>query len=341
MVAKERKTLVITSGDVNGVGPEIALKAVSRHSWSAGTRFVLLGDHAVFEQVAHQLNLSVPLSWEPSVPWPSRRRVVIWSPASVRARLSPGKITAQAARLAMDWVRLAVDGCLNGTFDGMVTAPLCKAGLMKAGIDLPGHTEYLAQLTGTKRYAMMLMGKALRVVLVTRHLSLRDVPDALTKTAIREAVQLTAEALPWLQCPAGCIGVCALNPHAGDGGALGDEERRIISPALRKLKREGVSVEGPVPADVIFYQALKNRYDAVIAMYHDQGLGPLKMLSFEDGINITLGLPIIRTSPDHGTAFDIAGTGQANPASMIAAIKLALSLTSRPNPWRTLNQKSI
>lgn len=328
------KYIAITSGDINGIGSEITLQATSSRSYPSNTRFVIIGDRGVTDHYTKQLNLPTLPAWTPGTRWPGRRRTVLWTPHELPAKLQPGKITAQAARLAIEWIRHAVEGCMANTFDAVVTAPICKEGLLKAGIALPGHTEYLAELTGTKRFAMLLMGKSLRVVLATRHLALRDVPDALSKKGITEAVELTAEALPWLGCPQARIGVCALNPHAGDGGALGHEERTIITPALNKLKRSGLAVDGPVPADVIFYDTLRGRYDAVVAMYHDQGLGPLKMISFDDGINITLGLPIIRTSPDHGTAFDIAGKGLAKPTSMIAAIKLARSLADRSNPWK-------
>ena len=180
---------------------------------------------------------------------------------------------------------------------------------------------------------MMLFGDRIRVVLATRHLPLRKVAAALTVDTVVEAVEMLARALPWLGFRRARIGVCALNPHAGDGGALGDEEQTVIAPALARCRRRGWNVRGPVPADVIFHQHLAGQYDAVVAMYHDQGLGPLKMLSFENGVNLTLGLPIVRTSPDHGTAFDLAGKGRANPASMAAALAWAARLAARKNPW--------
>jgi len=173
----------------------------------------------------------------------------------------------------------------------------------------------------------------LRVVLVTRHLPLARVAGAISQGAITEAVHLTAQALPWLGVRPKTIGVCALNPHAGDKGVLGREEITTIIPTLRALRRQGLAVEGPVPGDVIFHQARQGRYGAVVAMYHDQGLGPLKMIAFEEGVNLTLGLPIVRTSPDHGTAFDIAGKGVAHADSMAAAIRLAARLARRKNPW--------
>jgi len=293
----------ITCGDVNGIGPEIALKAVSSKPWN-GVEFILIGP-------------SAEGTWK--VPFAGKR--------------TPGKITAEASKTAVAAIERAVRGCLDGELDAIVTAPICKEGLKLAGVNYPGHTEMIAELTGTKRYGMMLMGKGLRVMLATRHLPLREVADALTQENVLEAIELTGEALKWFGLPNGRIGVCGLNPHAGDGGALGDEEINIIAPAIAAARANGFNAIGPVPADVIFFQALKGEFDAVVAMYHDQGLGPLKMHAFDCGVNLTLGLPIIRTSPDHGTAFNIAGQGIAKPDSMIAAIETAIQLAGRASPW--------
>ena len=236
--------------------------------------------------------------------------------------------------LSLLWIRAAVAGCLAGAFDGMVTGPICKHSIQAAGCAFPGHTEYLAFLAGNRKVAMMLIGGPLCVVLATRHLPLARVAKALTLKKTVAAIEMAHYGLKWLGLPAKAIGVCALNPHAGDGGLLGNEERTIIMPAIRQLRRKGLKIEGPIPADVIFYQALHNKFGAVAAMYHDQGLGPLKMIGFESGVNLTLGLPFVRTSPDHGTAFDIAGKAIANATSMVAAIRLAITLARRPNPWK-------
>jgi 4-hydroxythreonine-4-phosphate dehydrogenase len=215
----------------------------------------------------------------------------------------------------------------------MVTAPINKEGFARAGIDFPGHTELLAACTGARRFAMMLFGGGLRVVLATRHIPLREVARRLNPSALREAVTLTHQALPWLGLPRARIAVCGLNPHAGDGGRLGDEEKRWIGPVLRGLRRRGFDIAGPLPADTVFHHARCGDYDAVVALYHDQGLAPLKTLAFDEGVNLTLGLPIVRTSPDHGTAYDLAGRGAANPSSMVAAVGAAVTLAGRPNPW--------
>ena len=298
----------ITCGDVNGIGPEVALKSVSK-GWKKAIEFTFIGPEPIGGGANHW---KIPLN----------------------GKITPGKITAEASRTAVAAIERAVHGCLNGEIDAMVTAPVCKEGLKLAHVDYPGHTEMIAELTGTKRYGMMLLGKGLRVMLATRHLPLRAVAAALTKENVLESIELTGEALKWFGIKDGRIGICGLNPHAGDGGALGDEEAKIIAPAIEVAHAKGFNAIGPVPADVIFFQALEKQYDAVVAMYHDQGLGPLKMHAFDCGVNLTLGLPIVRTSPDHGTAFNIAGKGVAKPDSMIAAIEAAIQLAGVPNPWK-------
>ncbi len=299
----------ITCGDVNGIGPEVALKAISSKPWKKEVEFIFVGPDPVNGCSEH---------WK--IPF--------------RGKITPGKITAEASKTAVAAIERAVRGCLDGELDAMVTAPICKEGLHLAGIHYPGHTEMIAELTGTKRYGMMLMGKGLRVMLATRHLPLCAVADALTKENVLEAIELTGEALKWFGLKNGRIGVCGLNPHAGDGGALGDEEVKIITPAIEAARAKDFNAVGPVPADVIFFQTLEGQFDAVVAMYHDQGLGPLKMHAFDCGVNLTLGLPIVRTSPDHGTAFNIAGKGVAKPDSMIAAIETAIQLAGVSNPWK-------
>jgi 4-hydroxythreonine-4-phosphate dehydrogenase len=245
----------------------------------------------------------------------------------------PGKTLAPASKAASEWIHRVVAGCRDGLFQAMVTAPISKKGFHAAGVMVPGHTELLAALTRRRRYAMMLLGGPLRVVIVTRHIPLAEVASKLTRPEISTAITLTGQALPWLGVRKARIGVCGLNPHAGEGGDLGDEESRVIAPAIRAAGKAGFPAQGPIPSDVIFHQAVQGRHDAVVAMYHDQGLAPLKMLAFETGVNLTLGLPIVRTSPDHGTAFDIAGQGIANPSSMVEAIKLAGELAGKRNPW--------
>ena len=313
---KNKIRIGLTCGDVNGIGPEIARKAVSSNDWKTGVEFTFIGPEkrpTIGNIADHFSNhWKVGLNEVPTI----------------------GKITAEASMTAVAAIERAVQGCLAGEIDAMVTAPICKEGLQLAGLAWPGHTEMIAAMTGCKRYGMMLMGKGLRVMLVTRHLPLRDVADAITKENVLEAIELTGEALDQLGIEQGRIGVCGLNPHAGDGGVIGTEEGEIIEPAINAAKAKCLNVTGPVPADTIFFQCLETnrvgaQYDAIVAMYHDQGLGPLKMHAFDCGVNWTVGLPVIRTSPDHGTAFDIAGQNKANPASMIAAIEAAIMLVER------------
>jgi len=314
------KRIGITIGDINGVGPEVALKAVCKYRWPSDVCFAFIGSEwIVREQTAA---MKIPVS----------RKIEFIDVGN--ARWHPGKIRVDASRLAEQSIRRAVEGCLSAELDAMVTAPICKEGFHKAGINVPGHTEYLAELTKTKNFGMMLMGGGLRVMLVTRHIPISKVPAALTRKNIRKHIELTGGALKLFGIKKGKIGVCGLNPHAGDGGILGREEIELINPAIRAARKKGFDVSDAVPADTIFYEALKGDYDAVVAMYHDQGLGPLKMIGFDEGINVTLGLPIIRTSSDHGTAFGIAGKNQASPKSMKNAIALAIEMASQPNPWK-------
>lgn len=333
-------TLAITLGDPGGIGPEIALKAAYAPHWPRGLRLVLIGHRRFLRHLAGRLQLPVPPVWDRRAKPTSASRVVVWEPEPYSPEMRsdalwrPGITGRRQGRVSALWIRSAVAGCLAGWFDGMVTGPVCKQSLHLAGLPFPGHTEYLADLTRTRRYAMLLMGGPLRVVLATRHIPLARVAAAITRNLVMDAVKLAAQAVDWLELTPRTIGVCALNPHAGDQGLLGREELATLIPAIRALRRQGLAVEGPVPADVIFYQAMQHRFGAVVAMYHDQGLAPLKTIAFETGVNLTLGLPITRTSPDHGTAFDIAGRGTANPASMAAAIRLAARLALRPNPWK-------
>ncbi len=315
------KRIGITIGDVNGIGPEVAFKAVAEGNWPDDMEFMLYGPVTAMKQQIRELEFSLPES-------------VHLRDVGVDVAWTPGKITVDASRAAQVAIQRVVEACLSGDLDAMVTAPICKEGFHKAGINVPGHTEYLAELTGTSNFGMMLIGGGLRVMLVTRHVPLSEVPAALTCKNIGEAIELTGQALELFGLTNGKIGVCGLNPHAGDGGVIGREEIELINPAVQTVRKKGFNVSDAVAADTIFYQALNGQYDAVVAMYHDQGLGPLKMIGFDEGINVTLGLPIIRTSPDHGTAFGIAGKNEASPNSMKSAISLAVEMAGKSNPWK-------
>lgn len=326
-------------GDPGGIGPEIALKAVYRTKWPAGVSFVLIGCREIWQEYATRLHLPMPHESR-NIANESLARITTWEPSAFCTNLShvlkcrPGKTGVSEGRASLTFIRAAVACCLNRTFDGVVTAPICKQSIKAAGCNFPGHTEYLAYLAGSKDVAMMLIGGPLRVVVATRHLPLRRVAAALSHRSVINAVEAAVLGVKWLNVPQKTIGICALNPHAGEGGALGNEEHTIISPAIRLLRKKGYNIEGPIPADVIFHKAFQNKFGAVVAMYHDQGLGPLKMIAFESGVNLTLGLPFVRTSPDHGTAFDIAGKGVASYSSMVEAIQLAIRLAGRQNPWK-------
>ncbi len=306
------KRIAITMGDPGGIGPEVALKAALSEQVRQVASVVLLGDRRVFEETARVAGLSTA-------------SVEILEICTVRD-LIKGQPAEHSGRAAYECIKRALDGCLAGEFHAMVTAPISKQALQMAGYPWPGHTEMLAQLTGTQDYAMMLVGGPLRVVLVTTHLPLRKVPEVLTEELVFKKIKLASRALEMFALSAGTIGVCSLNPHAGEGGLLGTEEQEIITPAVERAKAEGINVLGPVPADVAFYMAYRGQLDVLVSMYHDHALAPLKMIAFDRGVNITLGLPVIRTSPDHGTAYDIAYQGIARAESMVEAVLLAARL---------------
>jgi 4-hydroxythreonine-4-phosphate dehydrogenase len=342
--ARETTILAVTLGDAAGIGPEVALKAANQAGWPDRLRLVLVGSREVLKREARQHRLPLPAAWNPRDELPAGARIAAWEPGPedaapgepyevIRLADTPGRTSAACGRAAAQWIRAAVAGCRAGWFDGLVTAPICKKSLQLAGLPHPAHTEYLAALTGAPKAAMMFVGGPLRVLLATRHLPLREVPAAVTPGAVEEAIRFACRAGDWLGLDPVRVGVCGLNPHAGEDGMLGDEESLVIAPVIERLRTEGLSVSGPIPGDMAFYQALEGRFDLVVAMYHDQGLAPFKMLAFDSGVNLTLGLPIVRTSPDHGTAFDLAGRGVAEPSSMAAAIRLAHELAERPNPW--------
>lgn len=235
---------------------------------------------------------------------------------------------AAAARASVEYIDKALELLKAGRADALVTGPVSKSSIRAAGVrGFQGHTEYLAGKTGTKKFAMMFVAEELKVALVTRHVALKSVPKTLTADMIYDTIELTHKYLKkYFRIKNPRIAVCGLNPHAGEAGAFGDEEARVITPAIRKASGSMKNIRGPMPADAVFHDALDKKYDAVIAMYHDQGLAPFKALCFYSGVNLTLGLPFVRTSPDHGTAFDIAGKGIADPRSMIEAIRLACKL---------------
>jgi 4-hydroxythreonine-4-phosphate dehydrogenase len=327
-------TIAIALGDPSGVGPEVALKGVASELPADESRYLLIGDEALVQSLNQQLGLRLDLHATHS---PATRRISVLNPlreATPRASLLAPH-SADAARAALAWLRHGAKLCLRGEADVLVTAPVNKESIIRSGEkDFVGQTELLSALAKTERTAMMLLGcddreRWLRVALATTHVPIARVAQSLTREKIELAIELAAQACRDLGLPRARVAVCGLNPHAGEGGKIGDEEITTIIPAVKAVRSRGLDVVGPLAADTLFHYAFRGDHDAVVAMYHDQGLVPLKMIGFETGVNWTLGLPFIRTSPDHGTAYDIAGKGLANPASMIAAIRLAKNLARR------------
>jgi 4-hydroxythreonine-4-phosphate dehydrogenase len=330
----------ITLGDITGIGPEVALKALALESEGAtGAKYLLIGDEPHVRELNRRLGLGLDI--KPIRNRVEAGRIFIANPLAepLPECLPPG--SARAALAAVAWLREGARLCLQGELDALVTAPVNKEAIVRAGENFIGQTELLSQLAGTERTVMMLLGhddreRWLRVALATTHLPLRNVADALTTAKIELAIELAARACVDLGLARARVAVCGLNPHAGEGGKMGGEEQTVVAPAVEAAQKRGLDVVGPLSADALFYYAYHGCYDAVVAMYHDQGLAPLKMVAFEHGINWTLGLPFIRTSPDHGTAYDIARQNKANPSSMRAAIQLAGKLAAAKNFPRPL-----
>jgi 4-hydroxythreonine-4-phosphate dehydrogenase len=342
------RTIAIALGDPAGIGPEVTLKAVAAELGADDARYLLIGDEPLLQSLNKQLGLG--FDFAPSggpenttgetsaLPGPTgafRLRIINPLPtASPRAsRLAPR--ASEAAQAALAWLKHGAELCLSGQADALVTAPVNKESIIRSGEkDFVGQTELLSALAKTDRTAMMLLGcddrgRWLRVALATTHVPITRVAQSLTQEKIELAIELAAKACRDLELPRARVAVCGLNPHAGEGGKIGTEEIETIIPAVEAARARGLDVAGPLAADTLFHYVFRGDYDAVVAMYHDQGLVPLKMIGFESGVNWTLGLPFIRTSPDHGTAYDIAGQGIANPSSMIAAIRLAKRLALR------------
>ena len=304
----------ITMGDLNGIGPEVVVKALSNEKVRELCDPVVYGSAQVLER-------AIGLTGK-------KAECELVETGDFRIEeLMPGKADEASGRASLSYIEKAVDMALKKEIDALVTAPICKESIHLAGSEYPGHTEMLADLTETNEAVMMFEGSSFRVALVTIHTALSNVPGLITEERVFNTLLTANDSLINLfKIREPKIAVCGLNPHAGESGVFGREEIEIIGPAVSRAREIGIDVTGPMPADTLFYYANQGTWDAVVAMYHDQGLVPFKMLSFEDGVNVTLGLPIIRTSPDHGTAFDIAWDGTADPTSIISAIKLAVRL---------------
>jgi 4-hydroxythreonine-4-phosphate dehydrogenase len=291
-----RPRIGVTVGDPAGIGPEIARKAQQEASSASAYEIVLYG--------------------------PSTDQAL--------SRFERGRVSAAAGRAAYDAIVEAVADAVAGRIDAVATAPINKEAFAAAGLTWRGHTELLAHLTGAPRVAMMFYAEALRVVLATVHIPIAEVPQALTREVVEGTIELTAAELPRFGglSAAPRLALAGLNPHAGEHGVIGREDDEVLAPAVAACRARGLNVNGPFPGDTVFVRAVRGEFDAVIACYHDQGLIPIKLMAFGQAVNVTLGLPIVRTSVDHGTAFDIAGKGIADPSSLIEAIKLAAKLTA-------------
>jgi len=328
--------LAVTIGEPAGVGPDLCLQLAHTAS---GCRCVLLGDRTLLERRARQTGQDVRLvDPAPDRPPPPPGTLELID-IPLAAPVSDGRPDPANAAAVLRSLDIAIDGCLEGHFAAMVTAPVQKSVINEAGHAFSGHTEYLQARCGVDRVVMLLEGGGMRVALATTHLALRDVPAAITPERLRRTLEiLHHDLVARFGIARPRIAVTGLNPHAGEGGHLGDEEIRIIAPLLTELRAAGLDLYGPLPADTLFVPDRLAGFDAVLAMYHDQGLPVLKHASFGQGVNITLGLPIVRTSVDHGTALDLAGSGRADPGSLLAAVAAAARLAQTRSPSTNRHQ---
>lgn len=317
-------------GDPCGIGPEIIVRSLASPSLKRAANYIIIGNQEVLEQTAKSLKI------------PFRYKIILNDSGlenitSTLSLISTGHFgrnhmkkrgpTKEGGELSFQWIKKGIHLALQGKINALSTAPICKEAIHMAGHDYPGHTEILCDLSRVKRVVMLMAGGALRVAFVTTHIALKEIPHGITVKNVLETITISNDYLKkYFNIKKPRIAVCGVNPHAGEEGIFGNEEEKIITPAVKKAKNLGITCEGPVSADTVFYKALKGMYDLVVSMYHDQGAIPLKLHAFETGVNITLGIPFIRTSPDHGTAYDIAGKGIANPDSMKEAIKMAIMM---------------
>ena len=334
--------IALTLGDVAGIGPEVVARSLGDERLAACCRPIVVGHPDVLRRALALIGSSVKLREVESLAesGDSTNDIVCWNPSNDDAAAVPvGRIDARAGRAAYDYLVASTRAALRGEIDAITTAPLNKAALHAAGLNYPGHTEILAEECGVREFAMMLYlppGEPLRgqfglgVAHVTLHTSIRSVPELLTTPHIEETIHLIDRFLKRIGCDSPRVGVCALNPHAGEEGLFGDEEATLIAPAVEAARRAGVLATGPIPADALLRRAVHGEFDGVAAMYHDQGHIALKLIGFERAVNVTLGLPIVRTSPSHGTAFDIAWQGHARAEGFVEAVRTAAMLaTSR------------
>lgn len=327
----ERPLIAVTMGDPAGIGPELCLRIMREPTVLSECVPLIFGDAGVLRRVARECGLPGPDREIPISGWLERKAAR--APAVIDCRtldvssVQPGKVQANCGRASFEYIRLAVKYAMAGEVAAIATAPVNKEALHAAEVPYPGHTEILAALTKSPRVCMMLTSDQLTVSMATTHVGFAEVSRRLSAERIRDVIELTNEAMRRLAKPHPRLGVCGLNPHAGEHGLFGHrEEEELIEPAIAAARSKGINVDGPIPPDTAFTANRRREYDAIVCMYHDQGHIPFKMLAFDTGVNITLGLPIIRVSVDHGTAFDIAWMGRADPTSMIQAVLCAARL---------------
>ncbi len=324
-------------GDPVGVGPEIIAKVIDSGEILSFCRPVVIGDAGVMRKLIEEMRLAISVSEVTLIAEanPGRGKLDVLSVGAVDLQAHIwGRPGISSGKAVVEYIKKAVELTLSGAADAIVTAPINKEMMNAAGYRYAGHTELLADLTNSKDYGMLFVGGGLRVILATIHVALKDVHKHINAGGIVKTLRLAHRAMQAFGVTDPRIGVAALNPHAGEGRLFGNEEWDEILPAVIKAREEGINASDPIPADTLFYKARNNYYDIVVAMYHDQGLAPLKMLAFGNAVNVTVGLPIIRTSVDHGTAYDIAGKGCADPASLLEAVKLAADMSAhkKTNP---------
>jgi 4-hydroxythreonine-4-phosphate dehydrogenase len=328
------KRIAVTMGDPAGIGPELCLRLLQDTDVTALAAPIVFGDAGVLRRVARQCGLAEPalvVEWNA---WRQngrdlRQPAVLDLRAIDAGEVRPGQVDAATGRASYRYVEAAIAAALAGTVDAVATGPIHKEALHAAGIPFPGHTEIFAAQTGADRWCMMLTSREITCSLVTTHIGYGDVPGRLSAERILEVIELTAEAMGRIRGKPARLIVCGLNPHAGEHGLFGDgEEERLIAPAVDAARRRGIDVRGPLPPDTAFLPQHRQATDAFVCMYHDQGLIPLKALAFDTAVNVTLGLPIVRTSVDHGTALDIAWSGRAAATSLVQAVLLAARLAS-------------
>lgn len=312
----KKKKIAITIGEPAGIGTEVVLKALLDEGVINECNPLIIGDKVVIEEAVAKMKIDFDIS-----------AYDILDLKCIKNRnFQKCSSTKNGGIASVAYIKKAVDLASANIVNGIVTAPISKESLKMAGYSWPGHTEMIAEFTNTRDFAMMLCGGQLRVILATIHVAIKNVPELITKQRVLKTIILAEKACSLLGLVTPKIAVAGLNPHAGEGGIFGDEEIQHIAPAIYEAHKMGIWVDGPLPPDALFWKAYNGEYDIVVCMYHDQGLIPLKMIAFDKGVNVTVGLPFIRTSPDHGTAFDIAWKGLADPSSMIEAIKLAVRL---------------